>query len=175
MADCTVDVPISVLLFQQGSLISPLANMLMIPLVGLLIVPMLLIANLLSTMTFIPLSASLSAWLFTVAGQIFDYCWPLLEWLAQLPLASWQQASLPLSHSLLGLLGGLLLILPRGFPLKAAGLVLLLPMIFYQPPRPQSGEFWLHLLDVGQGLSVLVQTRDHNLLYDAGARRGGTL
>jgi len=164
--------PISVLLFQQGSLISPLANMLMIPLVGLLIVPMLLIASLLSAMTFIPLSASLSAWLFTVAGTIFDYCWPLLEWLAQLPLASWQQASLPLSHSLLGLLGGLLLILPRGFPLKAAGLLLLLPMIFYQPPRPQAGDFWLHLLDVGQGLSVLVQTRDHNLLYDAGARRG---
>ncbi|HEY9200601.1 MAG TPA: DNA internalization-related competence protein ComEC/Rec2, partial [Gammaproteobacteria bacterium] len=28
------------------------------------------------------------------------------------------------------------------------------------------------LLDVGQGLSVLVQTREHNLLYDAGASRG---
>ena len=71
------------------------------------------------------------------------------------------------------MLGGLLLILPRGFPLKAAGLILLLPMIFYQPPRPQSDEFWLHLLDVGQGLSVLIETREHNLLYDAGASRGG--
>ncbi len=159
--------PISVLLFQQGSLISPLANMLMIPLVGLLIVPMLLIASLLS-----PMSVSVSGWLFNIAGQIFDYCWPLLDWLAQNPLASWQQASLPLPHSLLALLGGLLLILPRGFPLKAAGLILLFPMIFYQPPRPQSDEFWLHLLDVGQGLSVLVQTREHNLLYDAGASRG---
>lgn len=162
--------PISVLLFQQGSLVSPLANMLMIPLVGLLIVPMLLLASLLSTMTLIPLSSSTSAWLFSTAGQIFDYCWPVLEWLAQLPLASWQQASLPLTHSMAGLLGGLLLILPRGFPLKAAGLILLLPMVFYQPPRPQPGEFWLQLLDVGQGLSVLVQTRDHTLLYDAGAK-----
>lgn len=159
--------PVSVLLFQQGSLISPLANMLMIPLVGLLIVPMLLIASLLA-----PLSGSGSAWLFNIAGQILDVVWPLLEWLAQSPLASWQQASLPLPHSLLGLMGGLLLILPRGFPLKTAGLILLLPMIFYQPPRPQPGEFWLQLLDVGQGLSVLVQTRDHDLLYDAGAKRG---
>lgn len=105
-------------------------------------------------------------------GVVFDYTWPLLEWLAQGPLASWQQASLPVPHSLLGLLGGLLLILPRGFPLKAVGLILLLPMIFYQPPRPQPGEFWLQLLDVGQGLSVLVQTREHSLLYDAGASRG---
>lgn len=159
--------PISVLLFQQGSLISPLANMLMIPLVGLLIVPMLLTASLFSLF-----SASLSAWLFNAAGQILELTWPLLEWLAQSPLASWQQASLPLPHSLLALLGGLLLILPRGFPLKATGLILLLPMIFYQAPRPQSGDFWLHLLDVGQGLSVLVQTRDHTLLYDAGASRG---
>lgn len=164
--------PISVLLFQQGSLISPLANMLMIPLVGLLIVPMLLIASLLSLLSASSLSVSLSGWLFNAAAQLFDASWPMLEWMAQSPLASWQQASLPLAHSLLGLLGGLLLILPRGFPLKTAGLILLLPMIFYQPPRPQNGEFWLQLLDVGQGLSVLVQTRDHTLLYDAGASRG---
>jgi competence protein ComEC len=163
--------PISVLLFQQGSLVSPLANMLMIPLVGLLIVPMLLIASLLGAMPLIPLSTSLSTLLFNVAGQIMDLAWPVLEWLAQLPLASWQQASLPLSHSLPGLLGGLLLILPRGFPLKAAGWILLLPMLFYQAPRPQPGEIRLQLLDVGQGLSVLVQTRDHTLLYDAGVRR----
>jgi competence protein ComEC len=40
------------------------------------------------------------------------------------------------------------------------------------PPRqvPAEGAFQAWVLDVGQGLSVLLRTRDHALLYDTGAR-----
>ncbi|HZY34212.1 MAG TPA: DNA internalization-related competence protein ComEC/Rec2, partial [Rhodanobacter sp.] len=37
-------------------------------------------------------------------------------------------------------------------------------------PRPAEGAFQVWVLDVGQGLSVLLRTRDHVLVYDAGAR-----
>ncbi|HSG90688.1 MAG TPA: DNA internalization-related competence protein ComEC/Rec2 [Pseudomonadales bacterium] len=36
------------------------------------------------------------------------------------------------------------------------------------PQRPDEGEFHVHALDVGQGLAVLVRTRAHALLFDAG-------
>lgn len=35
--------------------------------------------------------------------------------------------------------------------------------------KPGAGELWVDVLDVGQGLSVLLRTREHSLLYDTGA------
>ena len=157
--------PLSVLLFQQGSLISPLANMLVIPVVGLVIVPLSLLASMLSLF-----SSELSLWLFSQISVLFAYVWGLLEWLAQIPLASWQRSSVPVLHSALALLGVFLLLMPKGFPLRFSGIILLSPMLLYSPPQPAKGEFWMSVLDVGQGLSVLVQTTDHALLFDAGAR-----
>jgi len=157
--------PLSLLLFQQGSLISPIANMLVIPLVGMLVVPLALLASLTSLV-----SIAASNWLFSQAGSLLAFIWTLLEWFAQSPLASWQTSSIPLLQSGFALLGVLLLLMPRGFPLRYSGLILLLPMLLYQYPRPQQGEFWVDVLDVGQGLSVLVQTRDKTLLYDTGAK-----
>jgi competence protein ComEC len=39
-----------------------------------------------------------------------------------------------------------------------------------KPAQPGQGEFWLTLLDVGQGLSTVIQTQHHTLVYDAGAK-----
>lgn len=157
--------PLSVLLFQQGSLISPLANMLVIPLVGMLIVPLALLASFSSVF-----SVDISLWLFTQCAELLSWVWALLEWFARIPLSNWQRSAVPLAHSALAILGVALLLMPRGFPLRYAGLILLLPMLSYQYPRPEQGAFWVQVLDVGQGLSVLVQTRDKALLYDAGAK-----
>ena len=51
-------------------------------------------------------------------------------------------------------------------PALACALAMLLP----PEPRPGPGQLWVTVLDVGQGLSVLLQTREHDLLYDTGAR-----
>ena len=58
--------------------------------------------------------------------------------------------------------------LPRGVPGKSLALLLWLPLLC--PPRdlPQPGEAELVVIDVGQGLSVLVRTARHILLYDMG-------
>jgi competence protein ComEC len=69
-----------------------------------------------------------------------------------------------------GAVGALWLFLPRGVPLRWLGLLLFLPLLL--PPRDAAGEgaFQVWVLDVGQGLSVLLRTREHVLVYDAGAR-----
>jgi competence protein ComEC len=48
------------------------------------------------------------------------------------------------------------------------GSILLLPMYLIVPERPAEGSARLVVFDVGQGLAVAVQTREHALLYDTG-------
>jgi competence protein ComEC len=45
-----------------------------------------------------------------------------------------------------------------------------LPALLYRPPLPPPGEFVATVLDVGQGLAVVVRTRSHALVYDSGPR-----
>lgn len=45
-----------------------------------------------------------------------------------------------------------------------------LPMLLITPQRPHTGDMKVTVLDVGQGLSVAVQTAAHTLLYDAGGK-----
>lgn len=159
--------PLTVVMFQQGSLISPVANMLMIPFMGLLIVPLILLSCLISLG-----SVDVAVWLFSVISDLISVGWQFLEWLTHMPFATWQKPVLPLPIALLALCGGLILILPRGFPMRIAAVVLLLPMLFYKADTPGDGEYWVTVLDVGQGLSAFIRTRNRALLYDAGARKG---
>jgi competence protein ComEC len=66
----------------------------------------------------------------------------------------------------------LLLLLPAGTPAKYLGFFWLLPLMFYQPDTPVRGDFNVAILDVGQGLSVVVQTQRHILVYDTGPKFG---
>ncbi|UFH50215.1 DNA internalization-related competence protein ComEC/Rec2 [Pseudomonas sp. KNUC1026] len=71
-------------------------------------------------------------------------------------------------------LGVLWWLAPAGVPLRWLGLPLM-ALLFWAPrPAPPHGEAWVTQLDVGQGLAVLVRTRDHALLYDAGPTLGGS-
>lgn len=158
--------PLTLLLFQQASLLAPLANMLMIPLVGFVVVPLLLLGSLLSL-----ISVALAHSLYSVANEALALGWQCLGWLSALPGASWQSPGVPFFYGVLALLGGILLISPRGFPLKPLGTIMLLPVLLFKPARPLPGDFSVQILDVGQGLSVLVQTHAHTLLYDVGAKQ----
>lgn len=91
-----------------------------------------------------------------------------LEWLNLLPQAVWVQHTPPFWSILLGCIGILITLLPRGFPLRYYGFLLLLPMFAQTPVRPDFGTVKMLTLDVGQGLAVLIQTENHNLLYDTG-------
>jgi competence protein ComEC len=91
-----------------------------------------------------------------------------IDWLAALPLATWQQAAPPAWAVLLALGGGVWLLLPRGFPARWLGLLAFLPLLTITPPRPPAGTAEVAVLDVGQGLAIHVQTATHDLLFDTG-------
>jgi competence protein ComEC len=69
---------------------------------------------------------------------------------------------------LTGCVGVFLLLAPRGLPLRLPGLVLLLPLFTFRPETPVHGAAWVTVFDVGQGLAVLVRTREHLLVFDTG-------
>jgi competence protein ComEC len=151
--------PILLALFQQTSLISPLANAFAIPLVSLLVTPLTLLGCVLP-----------GDWLLQAAHGVMQGCMALLEYLNTLPVAVWQQAAPPWWTVLLALLGVLWMLLPRGVPARWLGAVLCLPMFTLSPAPPQPGAMRVTVLDVGQGLAVVVQTARHALLYDTGPR-----
>lgn len=150
-------VPLVLLFFQQFSLVSPLANAVAIPLVSLVVTPLALMYALLPWPPLLHLDHWLLAQLMT-----------LLEWLGGLPV--WQQPAPPLWAVLLAALGVAWLLLPRGFPARWLGACLLVPALFLPPERPATGQAWVDVLDVGQGLAVVVRTASHALLYDTGPR-----
>jgi competence protein ComEC len=149
--------PALLALFQQFSLVSPLANAVAIPVVSFIVTPLALIAAAL------PFDA-----LLLLAHQILAWLMAFIAWLADLPLAVWQQAAPPAWAVALGLLGCAWLLLPRGFPSRWRRRVLMLPLVLVEPARPAPGELRLTVLDVGQGLAVHAQTAAHDLIYDTG-------
>ncbi|WP_085697007.1 DNA internalization-related competence protein ComEC/Rec2 [Pseudomonas sp. B26(2017)] len=157
--------PVLVALSLPISLSGPLANLLAVPWVSFAVLPPALLGTLLLP---IPHVGEGLLWL---AGGLIDGLFRTLaliagRWPAWMPptMQGWGWA--------LGSLGAVLLLLPRGVPLRPLGWPLLLVLAF--PPRELLAEgvadVWQ--LDVGQGLAILIRTRHHTLLYDSGPRFG---
>jgi competence protein ComEC len=151
--------PLLIVMFGQASIVSPIANAFAIPVISLVVVPLAIMGSLLHV-----------DFILHVSHFVLDFCMQGLNWLAGLPIATWQQATPSMWALIAAIFGVLWLLLPRGFPQRWLGLVLLLPLFFVNPPRPKEGEMQVTVLDVGQGLAVVVKTKDHTLLYDAGPR-----
>lgn len=148
------------------SISGPLVNLVAVPLVGLLIVPLALLGTLLLPLPW------LGTALLGLAGGLLELLFRALEFVA-LWLPAWLPAGLALWAWMLVAIALLLLILPRGIPGRSLAWLLVLPLLFTRPSRPNEGHALVVMFDVGQGSSVLVQTHGHALLYDAGARSPG--
>ena len=155
-------IPMLLGLFQQVSLVSPIANAFAIPLVSLVVVPLTLLGAVL------PPYFSIWGAPLWLAHTVMAWTMALLEWLNSLPQAVWTQHAPPAWSIAAGMLGVLVILLPRGFPARWLGFVLLLPMFLNTPQAPAENSLRLIIFDVGQGLAVAAQTRHHALLYDAG-------
>ena len=154
-------VPPLLALFQQVSLVSPIANAFAIPVVSLIVVPLTLAGLVL------PFDLALHC-----AHAVMAGCGYLLEWLSTLPAAVWQQHAPPAWAVAVAAAGVVWLLLPRGFPARWIGGAGFLPLFLIVPPAPEHGDLRLTTLDVGQGLAVVAQTRNHALLYDTGPAFG---
>ncbi|WP_343599602.1 DNA internalization-related competence protein ComEC/Rec2 [Pseudomonas sp.] len=148
------------------SLSAPVANLLAVPWISLAVLPLALLGTLL-----LPL-AGVGEGLLWVAGGLLDILFRLLALLAGWRPA-WIPPALPVVAWLLVCAGTLLLLLPRGVPLRGLGGVMLLALWVPRDTLPL-GQVEVWQLDVGQGLAVLLRTRHHTLLYDAGPAKGET-
>ena len=165
--------PFGLLLFQQISLSAPIINLLAVPFISLLVVPLVLLGlmlSLLSTAFAAPVIALALILLryFGVAlevmhTEIFALLGPIVNLSAPGPIAFG-----------LACAGLLWLFAPKALPGRAFGLLLLLPLFLPQqaPDHDHHAiadqQFRMTLFDVGQGLSALIQTRTHAVLYDTG-------
>jgi competence protein ComEC len=157
--------PLTLWFFGQASLVGALSNLVAVPVVSFVIVPCALFGMLL-----LLLCPPLAAPVLWLAARIVHAQWWLFERMATWPGAHWYLPAVQLHALLLAVVGALWMFMPRGVPLRWLGAVLFLPLLL--PPRstPADGAFRLWVLDVGQGLAVLVRTHDHLLVYDTGAR-----
>jgi competence protein ComEC len=147
--------PLSLVFFQQVSVVGFAANLIAIPLVTLVITPLALLG------VALPPLWSVGAWVVQQLNAV-------LGWLAAWPGAVSLAPVAPHWAQLVGLLGAVLLVLPLPWRVRLLALPLLVPLLW--PPRalPPAGGFDLLALDVGQGTAVLLRTRSHLLVFDAG-------
>lgn len=161
-------IPFCVWLFEQASFVSLIANFIAVPAVGFIVLPLCAIGTILLLVFNLP-----GHWVLLIAAKAMIIIWWVLTWLAHFKNAIWLQVmpnNLVLSLSVIGVL---LLLAPKGLPGKWLGIIFFLPLIFYPYPKPCAGEVWFTVLDVGQGLATVVQTKNHVLIYDTGPNVGG--
>ena len=159
--------PVTLSVFAEQSLVSPFVNALAIPLVGALVVPVILLGLLAGA--FLPAAGDA---LLTAAAVALDLLWPPLEWVgahaavlrAPGEVGPWQLAA--------AALGALIVLAPRGLLPRWLGLLWMLPLVMVRPAPLDPGAYRIAVLDVGHGLSVVVETARHVLVYDTGPRVG---
>lgn len=146
--------PISLLFFQKSPLNAPLTNLIAIPWVSFIILPASLLVLIVPP-------------LFSIVQWNIGYFLRFLHGMAQYLPYQWWHGSQVLGIGLM--MGGVgLILLPRGWQLRGiACLWLLLAFVASLPPKTNAA-LAVTILDVGQGLAVVVQTRYHTLLYDTG-------
>ena len=147
--------PLTLVFFQQVSLVGFVANLIAIPLVTLLVTPLALLGAV------VPMLWVAGAW---VVMQLTA----VLQWLASAPVVVWSAAVAPPWAQAAGLLAGVLLVAPLPWRVRMMALPLLLLLLAPPRPLPPVGQFELVAADVGQGTAVIVRTREHVLLYDTG-------
>ena len=151
--------PLSVVLFQQISIVGLLVNLFAIPWVTLVVTPLALLGSICSPLWHL-CSLSLQA-----------LCAVLVP-LSQVSWALWQVAAPPWWVGAVGVVGGAVMAATPRWPWRAAGWCMLWPCFVWPVHRPASGHVELMAADIGQGNAVLVRTARHSLLFDTGPRFG---
>src|SRR5699024_3260235 len=116
--------PLTLWFFGQASVVGALSNLIAVPVVSLVVVPLTLLG------TFVlPFWTGAAGLLWRMAAWVMHLLWALLEHLAQWPGAHWYPPSVGPLAIALATLGALWLFLPRGMPLRWLGVTLFLPLL----------------------------------------------
>lgn len=155
--------------YQQVPIYSLLANLVAVPFVSFIGLPLLFISALLSLL--FPGLVSSLAWL---NDQAWSGLWWFLQTLAAWPLSEWTLRPVSLWQVVVIYVGLFSAGLASARWVKGLALVAVLIALVWAKPsiNPEPGEFWLTLLDVGQGQALVIETQHHRLVYDTGPSFG---
>ena len=147
--------PLTLVFFQQVSLVGFVANLVAIPVVTLVITPLALLGVLVPP-------------LWQLAAVVQQVLARGLVALAEVPGAVWTVPAAPWWAQAAGLLGAALVVLPLPWRARLLAVPLVMPLLLPVPEVPAPGRYELMAVDVGQGTAVLVRTHRHLMVYDAG-------
>ena len=154
--------PISLWFFQEGSIISPLVNLIAVPYISFIVLPILLL-----TQVLFALGISISNDLFYLLDNLLAYFWWFIKQATAFSFASYQY-----QPSLLGVLlfeiGWILFLFVKQHLFRAIALMLCAGLFLIKSNAMQDGQLRLAVLDVGQGLALVIETKTHAMLYDVG-------
>ena len=155
-------IPLTLLFFNEASLISPIANFIAVPIVGFAVLPMALAD------VFLP-----GDYLWRISGFILKNLWSAMRWMSELQFAAWSPAAAPWWLFAAAAFGGGWILGPIGFPFKWAGLPPIAALLLWNPSPPENMQ--VVFLNAGQGTAAIVRAGGKTLLYDAGPPFAGRL
>jgi len=156
--------PCTLYWFYQVSIASPIANALAIPIISFVVTPLAIAGALLPEW--------ISHILLHLAHSAMELTARYLHYLAQFDwVVLWSHQPTWWSLALSSL--GIYLHIRPGplrdqFLLRIFGLILIIPLFWENHQAIREGEFRASVFDIGQGTAVLIETKAHRLLYDAG-------
>ncbi len=161
--------PLSLILFGYVSLISPLVNLFAVPLFCVILIPITLFSVLLLVFKLDHVAAPIINSLEFCFNKIFV----LLEWLVAKPHVGLSIPSIPKWYLL-----GIIALIFIAFFMRQRKLIrivliwplLLLSLLGIAGTEPNKGKVRVTLLDVGQGLSLVIQTQSGVTVYDTGPK-----
>ena len=136
--------PISLLIFQQVTLVSFLANFFAIPWFEFITVPLSLLGIIL-----VFINIKFASFILFLSERSMEFFWPFLHYLASKDYFNWQHSFTKPWVFFASMAGVLLLTAPRGLAGRYLGFFYLLPVLFNHPEKLKYGEAWFTLLDVG--------------------------
>lgn len=154
--------PLTLAVFGNVSPAGLGVNLVAIPLVSFVFVPLVL-AGALTACAW----PAIDGLFFGAAAKLYEWLWPLMAWAADLELAQWRVSVPSWWYALAA--PAVLLLLRRWPPgLRMTAVAAALPLLWTPERMPPAGELEVSVLDAGRGSAVLLTTHAHRVLFDTG-------
>jgi competence protein ComEC len=154
--------PLTFAVFDALSVIGLAVNLVAIPLVSFLLVPLVL-AGALAVLV----APGICHFFFGIAASLYEWFWPALTFAADLDLSLWR-ATPALWWFPFAMVAALIGLRRWPLPLRASAACAALPLLFAPSRLPEPGTVRISVLDAGRGAATLVVTHSHVLLFDTG-------
>jgi competence protein ComEC len=156
-------IPMGIVLFGQVNIAGYLANVVAIPAVSFVLLPLALLGSFCAS-----INLPYTDWLLIVCDRGMTFLLEYLEWLLESGFAAIGTGYIPMPLLILSLVGLAIVVMPRAFLGQKLSLILVLLPVIWWPEKLEYGGYEITVLDVGMGTSVIVKTKHHSLVYDFG-------